>query len=355
MTEPPASSSGAVHIPVLPAEVLHWLDPQPGQVIVDGTVGAGGHAALILPRIQPGGRLIGLDRDPMMLTHAQCVLSNAAVASGSTAGQASSGTQIEASSGTRIEAGFELVHASYAELQRVLGDLGVEVVDGVLVDLGLSSDQLAHADRGFGFESAGLDMRFDPTHGRSAAELLNSAPAEELADIFYHYGEERFARRIARRIVEKRPIETATQLAELVKRAVPGHGRQRIHPATRVFQALRIAVNDELGALEALLGRELPASLRPGGRAVVISFHSLEDRIVKRAFRDGPWEVLTKKPVTASADEERQNPRSRSAKLRAAKWLGSAAHKTTSHASDIRFHGITFPPAPPSEDLPRPN
>ncbi|MFO1094972.1 MAG: 16S rRNA (cytosine(1402)-N(4))-methyltransferase RsmH [Planctomycetaceae bacterium] len=317
MSDSTASSSGAVHVPVLLTEVLHWLDPQPGQIIVDGTVGAGGHTAHILPRLAPGGRLIGLDRDPMMLSHAQSVLAATAESDGR----------------------YELVHASYAELRRVLSDRDIEAVDGVLVDLGLSSDQLAHADRGFGFESVGLDMRFDTTQGQNAKDLLNGASANELADIFYHYGEERFARRIARRIVENRPIETAAQLAEIAKRAAaPGRGRQRIHPATRVFQALRIAVNDELGALESLLQRELPASLRPGGRAVVISFHSLEDRLVKHAFRDGHWEVLTKKPVSASADEEHSNPRSRSAKLRAARWLGPDG-KTADRRPDERVRG----------------
>jgi len=284
MTDPgsePVSGPDAVHVPVLLAEVLHWLDPQPGQVIVDGTVGAGGHAAQILHKLQPGGRLIGLDRDPMMLTHAESALQ-----------------------GTHCQ----LVHASYAELGRVLKELEIEAVDGVLVDLGLSSDQLAHTGRGFGFDSAGLDMRFDTSAGQSATELLNESTANELADIFYEFGEERFARRIARRIVEHRPIASATQLADIVRRAAPGgHGRQRIHPA------------------EGLLHRELPAALRPGGRAVVISFHSLEDRLVKRAFRDGPWDVLTRKPITAGEDETQQNPRSRSAKLRAAKWLGAEA------------------------------
>lgn len=300
MTDPGAASDPhAVHVPVLLTEVLHWLDLQPGQVVVDGTLGAGGHATEIVRRIEPGGRLIGLDRDPMMLQLAQSAL------------------------GTPTS---HLVHASYAELTRVLSQLNIEQVDAVLVDLGLSSDQLAHADRGFGFDSAGLDMRFDPTGGQTAADLLNESTAAQLADIFYEYGEERFSRRIARRIVESRPIETAAQLADVVRRATAsGRGRQRIHPATRVFQALRIAVNDELGALERLLRHELPVALRPGGRAVVISFHSLEDRLVKHAFRDGPWDVLTRKPVTADDAEIRTNPRARSAKLRAARWLGHDA------------------------------
>jgi 16S rRNA (cytosine1402-N4)-methyltransferase len=234
----------------------------------------------------------------------------------------------------------QLVHASYAEIGSVLKDLEIEAVDGVLVDLGLSSDQLAHADRGFSFESAGLDMRFDTTQGQSAADLLNEAPAHELADIIYHFGEERFARRIARRIVDHRPIQSATQLAEIVRRAVPPpKGRHRIHPATRVFQALRIAVNDELGTLEQLLHQTLPAVLKPGGRAVAISFHSLEDRRVKQTFRDGPWEVLTRKPVTATEDEEQQNPRSRSAKLRAARWLGGEAASEKPPSPDERVRG----------------
>ena len=308
-----ASESNAAHVPVLLAEVLHWLDPHPNQVIVDGTVGAAGHAAQIIPRIQPGGRLIGLDRDPMMLQLAQ----------------------------TALGAGScELVHASYAELSRVLPELEISAVDGVLVDLGLSSDQLSQADRGFSFDSVGLDMRFDVTQGRPASTLLNRASANELADIFHEYGEERFARRIARRIVELRPIESAAQLADIVRRATSaGRGRQRIHPATRVFQALRIAVNDELGALEQLLHHELPAVLRPGGRAVVISFHSLEDRLVKRAFRDGPWDVLTRKPVVADDDEISRNPRARSAKLRAARWLGSDAPTSPRGGETVRIRG----------------
>lgn len=294
----PAPEPRAAHVPVLLGEVLEWLDPRPGQVVVDGTVGAGGHARAILPRIQPGGRLIGLDRDPTMLNLARQHLP---------------------------EPACTLIHASYARLREVLTSLRIPEVDAVLVDLGVSSDQLADPQRGFGFESQGLDMRFDPTQGRTARDLLNRAPQEELARIFFEYGQERFSRRIARRIVESRPIESAAQLAETVRRALPrGRPRQRIHPATRVFQALRIAVNDELGALETLLQQQLPASLRAGGRTVVISFHSLEDRIVKQSFRDrSRWQNLTRKPVTASAAEVRRNPRARSARLRSAVWLGS--------------------------------
>ena len=295
----PDSGAGAVHVAVLLQEVLALLDLRPGLTVVDGTVGAGGHAREILSRIQPGGRLIGLDRDPMMLAHARSVLP---------------------------ADGVELVHASYAELTAVLAERGIPTVDRMLVDLGLSSDQLGDAARGFGFDSgAGLDMRFDVARGASAADLVNSLPESELADILYQYGEERLSRRIARRIVERRPIRTAAQLADAVCSAQPkGKAWSRIHPATRVFQALRIAVNEELEQLQLLLDRELPAALSPGGRAAVISFHSLEDRLVKQAFRNRErWENLTRKPVTAGDAELAANPRSRSAKLRGAVWRGS--------------------------------
>ena len=288
------TATGAVHVPVLLGPVLEYLDLHPGLVVVDGTVGAGGHARHILERIEPGGTLIGLDRDPMMLEHARTILNRPNVS---------------------------LVHASYADLGQALAGPGIAAVDRVLVDLGLSSDQLADAGRGFSFDVDGpLDMRFDPSLGQTAAELVNRLPEAELARILFEFGEERHSRRIARRIVSQRPIRSAVALADLVRRAVrPPRGRQRIHPATRVFQALRIAVNDELGALQTLLLDELPRRLRLGGRAVVISFHSLEDRLVKQAFRDrDQWENLTRKPVVAEAAEVCANPRSRSAKLRAA-------------------------------------
>ncbi len=296
----PEAGPGAVHVPVLLHEVLELLDLRPGQTVVDGTVGAGGHACEIHQRIQPGGRLIGLDRDPMMLAHARSVLP---------------------------ADGVELVQSSYAELMTVLTERGIPAIDRLLVDLGLSSDQLDDAARGFRFDSeAGLDMRFDASRGRPATELVNTLPEDALADILYQYGEERLSRRIARRIVERRPLRTAAQLSDAVCSAMPkGRAWSRIHPATRVFQALRIAVNEELEQLRTLLDRELPAALAPGGRAVVISFHSLEDRMVKQAFRDRTrWESLTRKPVTAGESELQTNPRSRSAKLRAAVWRGNA-------------------------------
>lgn len=285
------------HVPVLPAEVLESLAPAAGQVFVDATVGAGGHARLIAERLGPDGRLIGLDQDPAMLELARPRLAALPVT---------------------------LMHANFDQLPTVLGKLGIRVVDGVLTDLGVCSDQLDDARRGLSFQTPGpLDMRLDPSAGEPASTLLRRLNERDLADLFWQLGEERFSRRIARKIVEVRqqtPLETTEQLAELVRRCVPrprGH-RHTIDPATRVFQALRIAVNDELGALDGLL-QALPRCLKPGGRAVLISFHSLEDRRVKRAFADRErWQPLTKKPVQAKDEEVQGNPRARSAKLRAA-------------------------------------
>ena len=225
-----------------------------------------------------------------------------------------------------------LVHGAFDQIADVLAEQGLPAVDGVLADLGVSSDQLDDPNRGLSFQQdAPLDMRMDPTRGETAADLLRRLPERDLADLIYQFGEERFSRRIARRIVaarESEPITTTGQLAALVRRCVP-RGRGPIDPATRTFQALRIAVNDELGSLDRLLA-QLPDCVKPGGRAVMISFHSLEDRRVKQAFRSrGVWQVLTKKPVTAGEDEERANPRSRSAKLR-------AATRTISDASEKR-------------------
>jgi 16S rRNA (cytosine1402-N4)-methyltransferase len=295
------------HIPVLPAEVLQWLNPQPGRVLVDCTVGGGGHTQLLGQRIGPGGRVIGLDQDPAMLELARPRLAGLPVT---------------------------LVHAAFDDLPDVLRDMGVPVVDGVLADLGVCSDQLDNPARGLTFQTDGpLDMRLDPTRGEPASALVNRLNEHDLADLIYQFGEERFSRRIARRIVEARresPIEMTGRLAEIVRRSVPRmKGRPGIDPATRTFQALRIAVNDELGALDRLLER-LPRVLVPGGRAVLISFHSLEDRRVKQAFRQKDvWTVLTKKPVTATDDEVGANPRARSAKLR-------AAERTVRDASEKR-------------------
>lgn len=263
-------------------------------MLVDGTVGAGGHAAALGALVGATGKVIGLDRDPEMMALAE---------------RATRGLPVQ------------LVRAAYSELPDVLEELGIEAVDGILLDLGLSSDQLRWEHRGFSFAADGpLDMRFDPDGDVTAADLVNSLPAEELADIFYHFGEERHSRRVARRIVEARRVERITttgRLAEIVRRSIPGKWGP-IDPATRVFQALRIKVNDELEHLDAALAY-LPDVLKPGGRAAIISFHSLEDRRVKVAFRDNPdLTVLTRKPVQASAEEVAVNPRARSAKLRVA-------------------------------------
>jgi 16S rRNA (cytosine1402-N4)-methyltransferase len=278
---------------VLPAEVLALLDPRPGQAWVDGTVGAGGHARLIAERVGEAGRLIGLDQDPTMLDLARPRLAGLPVT---------------------------LVHANFDQLPEVLANLGIDAVDGVLADLGFASDQVDAAARGFSFREDGpLDMRLDPTAGATAADLVNTMGEAGLADVFYEYGEERHSRRVARKIVERRKakrFETTADLADVVRSCVPRSGG--IDPATRVFQALRVAVNDELGALDRLLAA-LARVVRPGGRAGVISFHSLEDRRVKQAFRTpGVWEPVTKKPVEAGAAELARNPRSRSAKLRVA-------------------------------------
>jgi 16S rRNA (cytosine1402-N4)-methyltransferase len=294
----------ARHVAVLPGEVLRYLAPAPGEIMVDATLGGGGHARLLLARLGGEGRLIGLDRDPTMLDLARPALEGLPVS---------------------------LVHANFAQLGQVLNELGVARVDGILADLGFCSDQLDAPERGLSFSQPGpLDMRLDPTQGETALTLLRRLNERDLADLIYQYGEERFSRRIARRIVETRrnqPLETTTQLAALVRSCVgigrrkPNQGR-RIDPATRVFQALRIAVNDELGALDRLL-EQLPGCLKPGGRVVLISFHSLEDRRAKNSFRNTElWEVLTRKPVQAGADEVQANPRARSAKLRAARRIG---------------------------------
>ena len=290
-----SSPAESVHRPVLLDEVVSGLKPAPGMTLVDGTAGAGGHTAALAKLVQPGGRVIGLDRDTDMIEFAR----------GATQGLP-----------------VEIVHAPYSDLGEVLQERGIQAVDGVLLDLGLSSDQLAWEHRGFSFAREGpLDMRFDREQETSAADLVNSLSADELADIFYHLGEERFSRRVARRIVESRkaegPITTTGRLAALVRSSIPGKWGP-IDPSTRVFQALRIAVNQELEHLDETLKR-LPEWLKPGGRAAIISFHSLEDRRVKQAFRNDPrWTVITKKPVTASPDEVAQNPRARSAKLRVA-------------------------------------
>lgn len=289
------------HVPVLPAEIVHWLDPQPGQIVVDATLGGGGHTRLLAERLGPQGRILAIDRDPLPVARAAA---------------ATWPCQVEPIAG------------SYTQLGEFLADRGLTAVDAIVMDLGLSSDQLADVERGFSFRVDGpLDLRFNPAHGEPAWQLLQYLPEKELADLIYEFGEERLSRRIARRIVEQRrrqPIRTTTELANLVRACYPprasrgGRNRPVIDPATRTFQALRIAVNSELQHLKTALA-DYPNYLKPGGRLAVISFHSLEDRMVKQAFRDDHrWEVLTRKPLEASDEELAVNPRARSAKLRVA-------------------------------------
>lgn len=311
-------TSGFIHAPVLLLETIQALQPRSGHRYVDATLGGGGHAERILELTTPDGLLLGIDADPQALQAATARL---------------------ASFGRR----FTPVHAHFDALARVASETGFERSHGVLFDLGVSSPQLDRAERGFSFsQEAPLDMRFDPTSGATAAELVNSLSQAELTRIFFDYGEERFARRIAERISRQRtqsPIRTTTQLAAIIAQAKPKSTRDRIHPATRVFQALRIAVNDELNRLQFALPQALDV-LRLGGRLVVISFHSLEDRIVKQFLRreargcicppelpacicgrNPTVRILTSRPITASTAEIAANPRARSAKLRAAEVI----------------------------------
>ena len=288
----------AAHVSVLLAEVLELLQPRSGGIYVDGNLGLGGHGGAVLERSSPAGRLIGLDWDDRALTLARQNLRQY---------------------GERAIC----VRSNFAEIKEVLADLAIDKVDGILLDLGLSSLQLDAGERGFSFRgSEPLDMRMDDRSRETAADLLNKLTKDDLADIFYHYGEERQARPIAAAIVEgrkKQPFVTTDQLVATVERAIPRRFHPRkIHVATKVFQALRIAVNRELDNLVKILevGSEL---LRPGGRFCVISFHSLEDRLVKRAFaNDQRLQVITRRPVRPTEEECQRNPRARSAKLRCA-------------------------------------
>ncbi|MFQ5956156.1 MAG: 16S rRNA (cytosine(1402)-N(4))-methyltransferase RsmH [Candidatus Brocadiales bacterium] len=289
------------HQPVMVEEVLEWLGPRPGQVILDCTVGVGGHALAILKELGPRGLLIGVDKDEEALEMAKRFLAPFAK-------------------------NVRLFHADYREVESILEEAGVKGgrVDGMFLDLGASSLQIDSPGRGFSFREEGpLDMRMDRSGKVTAASLLRKLSEKELADVFKELGEERWSRRIARAIKRGAPIKTTTQLASLIERAVPGR-RGRIHPATRVFQALRIAVNRELESLKAFLNTCYRFQ-RSGGRTVAISFHSLEDRIVKHAFlegsREGIYRLLTKKPVRPSSEEVYKNIRSRSAKLRAVERL----------------------------------
>jgi 16S rRNA (cytosine1402-N4)-methyltransferase len=294
-------SDATVHIPVLFDEVLEQLQPAPGGIFVDGTLGGGGHTRALAERVGPAGRVIAVDLD---------------------------GGAVERTSAALAGLPVLVANASYADLPEVLDEVGVDAVDGVLLDLGLSSDQLADAERGFSYLSEGeLDMRFDLERGEPAWRMIERMSEEHLANVIYQYGEERFSRRIAKKIVEQRrsdPIRTASQLAELVRSCVPRSRGHNIDPATRTFQALRIAVNGELDALQTALKR-LPDYLKPGGRLAIISFHSLEDRIVKEAFRDDErLSPITRKPIVASEQESNRNPRARSAKLRVAERVAGS-------------------------------
>jgi 16S rRNA (cytosine1402-N4)-methyltransferase len=304
------------HVPVLYHEVLDFLQPQSGGRYIDGTLGAGGHTAGILEASAPDGQVLAFDRDAEAIRFASDRLNHLA---------------------DRLH----IVHASYGAMAELAPAHGFAAVDGVLLDLGLSSRQLEDATRGFSFLQEGpLDMRFDTTRGATAATLINRLPEQALADVFWRYGEERNSRRYARVIVAERPLHTTRELAELIEKVAPGPARRRrIHPATQVFQALRIAVNDELAELE----EGLPAAielLQAGGRVAVISFHSLEDRYVKNLFRDLARDcicpprqpictcdtvpvvkVVTRKVIVPGETEVDANPRSRSARLRVAEKL----------------------------------
>jgi 16S rRNA (cytosine1402-N4)-methyltransferase len=297
------------HQPVLYKEIIHALQPYDGGRYVDGTLGAGGHARGILEASVPDGQLLGLDVDPQALALAREILAP-------------------------YERRIHLAQASYTSLSDQLAQLGWDQVDGILLDLGASSMQFDTPERGFSFaHDAPLDMRFGPSMLKTAADLVNELSEQELADLIYQYGEERDSRKIARAIVRARPLHTTRELVAVIEAVSPRRG-DRIHPATRTFQALRIAVNEELASIEKVLPQAV-ASLKSGGRLAVISFHSLEDRIVKEFFREQskdlvnpPYEQIYKeerkatlkevnrKPITPSGEEIKNNPRARSAKLR---------------------------------------
>jgi 16S rRNA (cytosine1402-N4)-methyltransferase len=301
------------HVPVLLNDAIRYLNVRAGGTYVDATLGFAGHATAIARQLGGKGRLIGFDRDPEALEMA--------------------GARFEALSeelGDQMPQ-WELNGEEFSSLGRHIPQASL---DGLLADFGVSSMQFDQAHRGFSFQADGpLDMRMDPRRGTTAEQVVNQADEKVLADLIYEFGEERRSRRFARAIVRARPIKTTAQLAKVLSVAAPAmkseRGRHSIHPATRIFQALRIYVNAELNEIEALL-QQAPRLLRPGGRLVVISFHSLEDRLAKDALREGArqgiFEVLTRKPVTASEEETDRNPRARSAKLRAAERIEKRQH-----------------------------
>jgi len=294
------------HIPVLLNEILYWISPVPGKLYIDCTLGMSGMSEKILEKSSPNGKLLGVDRDAQAITL---------------------GHQALAPYRDRVE----LRHGNFTSLKTIAAEAGFSRVDGIVFDLGVSSPQLSQAERGFSFMNDGpLDMRMDQSEGPTAAEFLVHIPEKALERVLREYGEERFARRIARAIVQERrePINTTARLSEIIRRAIPIPARRgRLHCATRSFQALRIAVNGELEGLADAL-RDASSLLGPGGRMCVIAFHSLEDRIVKQTFRElsakptPQLSLLTKKPLTPTREEQQRNPRSRSAKLRVAERVG---------------------------------
>ena len=312
----------ASHVPVLLKEAIDFLNVRRGGTYIDATVGLGGHSYEIAKRLGAPGHLIGLDKDPKALEIAEKQLMP--TAGSSTALSPPTGDKMLGRNDKELTdwPTITLLHRSFAD---IANGQGPATIDGILADIGVSNLQLSDPARGFSFQAEGpLDMRMDPQSERTAEQVVNHLDERELADVIYEFGEERRSRRIARAIVRSRPIRSTAHLADVISAAArPMNSEQRrIHPATRTFQALRILVNRELDDLKALL-EAAPRILKPGGRVVVISFHSLEDRIVKDAFREGEkkykyFRVLTKKPVTASEEEQDRNPRARSAKLRAA-------------------------------------
>ncbi len=302
-------------------EVLQFLDCRPDRIYVDATVGNGGHARRILEKSSPTGRVIGLDWDAAAIDRAREAL---------------------APFGNR----FQLVQSNFRDLKEVLDSLSIQAVDGILADLGLSSDQLEDPERGFSFQKdAPLDMRMDLRRGLMAGDLIQHSSGEEMARILREFGEERWANRIAKAIIRRRrlgPLRTTGELVEVIRKSVPAY-RSRIHPATRTFQALRIAVNEELDNLESFL-KTCPDLLNPGGRIAIISFHSLEERIVKSFFRQrakrekgrtAPFLLVTRKPLVPSAAEIRSNPRARSAKLRVMEKISEPIERGEHGGSDF--------------------
>jgi 16S rRNA (cytosine1402-N4)-methyltransferase len=292
------------HVPVLLEEVLEYLNVRPGGVIADTTLGLAGHSSEIAKRLGAKGRLICFDRDPEAMAAAKVRLD-----------------EVKAELGSDMP---EVVYVAKA-FSEAANEIKPRSLDGLLADFGVSSLQLDEAHRGFSFRTDGpLDMRMNTREGETAEQVVNQEDENELADLIYEFGEERRSRRIARAIVRARPITTTAELARIVSAAAPSMKGDKIHPATRTFQALRIRVNNELDEIQSLL-KSAESLLKPGGRLVLISFHSLEDRLVKDAFREAGrnkvYEVLTKKPVVASDEEQMRNPRSRSAKMRAAEKI----------------------------------